>query len=146
MDLKNRIFDLLNAGKDVFLVGKSDSGKTYFAKNELIPFLKSKGLEVRYFQNCEEVVSMKGVAIVDEVESFQDLDFLEKEHPEEAPYYTDDYINKVNHWFENLRNLNEPAIFLVTRPGEKEVEHFAQKIKTSDWSGRPAEALVFQID
>lgn len=144
MDLKDRVFELLTTRKNVFLVGESDSGKTYFVTNELIPFLVGKRLEVHYFKNCDEVTRMNGIAIVDEVESFQDIEFLEKAHPEEIPYYSDEYIKKVNRWFEKLKDLNEPAVFLISRPGWKEVENFARTIKISDWSEYPTEALIFK--
>src|SRR3989344_1395233 len=96
MNYKNKIYNLTNQKKSLFLVGRTNSGKTYFILKELIPFLKSKGVEVTYFSNCNKITILpkKGIAIMDEVETFKDREFLEKRNKEKH-YYSDLYIKIV---------------------------------------------------
>ena len=143
--LNDEVFHLLTSGKSVFLVGKSDSGKTYFAKNELIPFLKNRGLDVHYFKDCDDLTApMAGIAVVDEVESFQDREFLENAHPNEKPYYEDAYIQKVNGWLRKLSSISNPAVYILSRNSDAEIQNFIKTIRKTDWNDGAVEVLKFE--
>jgi predicted AAA+ superfamily ATPase len=78
MDIKEKIYNLLVNKKSLFLIGPTDSGKSVFAKNELLLFLQSKGLSACYFSDCDHLPDSKiagDVAIIDEVEILQDRVF-----------------------------------------------------------------------
>ena len=98
MGLKNKIYNLANQKKSAFLVGESDSGKTHFVLKELVPFLKSKGVTITYFPDCDyiNVIPKIGIAIIDEVETFQDKEFLEKNYTARKPHYNKRYFQKIN--------------------------------------------------
>ncbi|MCR4274524.1 MAG: hypothetical protein NUW02_00525 [Candidatus Campbellbacteria bacterium] len=144
MNRKNKIYNLLKKKKSVFLVGTSDSGKTYFVLKELIPFLKRKKMAVSYFPDCDRIrTSPKGrVVIVDEVETFQDKEFLEKRSTEK-PHYSKKYLQKVARWFRVLKKIQTPAIFIVTRSMRDEVLHLQKILKTTDWDNRKVQTVVF---
>ncbi len=145
MGLENKIYHLINQKKSIFLVGESDSGKTYFVLKELIPFLKSKRLASTYFSDCDhiKVVPKTGVVIIDEVETFQDKEFLEKIRATEKSYYSKRYIQKVNRWFKKLKRVKVPSIYIITRNSKNEIEHFQKTVKTADWNKRVVEVVVF---
>ena len=85
MDLKEKIFNLLTNKKSLFLIGSTDSGKSWFVENELLPFLQSKNFSVCYFPNCDQLPNSEVVGdavIIDEMETFQDQTFLEAIHPD----------------------------------------------------------------
>src|SRR3989344_4644361 len=132
MDRKNKIYSLIKKGKSLFLVGKSDSGKTFFIKKELVPFLNSKKVKVLYFSNPDQIntSSKSGAVIIDEVETFQDKEFLEKNNTTEKTYYSKKYIKKVNEWFKKLKKVKIPSIYIITRNNEDEVKYFQKTIKT----------------
>ena len=145
MRLENNIYNLINRKKSVFLVGKSNSGKTYFIKNELIPFLKEKEMVVSYFSDGDQITSLpqKGIAVIDEVETFQDKEFLEKNNTTKKPYHTKKYAKKVNSWFKKLKKVKIPTIYIITRNNKNEIEHFQKIIKTTDWDNRKVKVVVF---
>ncbi|MFH1178102.1 MAG: hypothetical protein V1711_00025 [bacterium] len=145
MNRKNKIYNLIKQKKSLFIVGKSDSGKTFFIKRELIPFLNNKRISVSYFSDCDQIVIpfKTEVAIIDEVETFQDKEFLEKNNTTEKPYYSKQYIQKVNGWFKKLNKIKVPSIYIVTRKNENEVKHFQKTIKATDWDNRKVEVMIF---
>ena len=145
MNIIQEIFAILNSKRNVFLIGSSDSGKTWFVQNELIPFL-NKNNKVLYFENCDQlsVETIKDVdfIIVDEVEVLQDLHFLETIHPEEKPYFSSGYIAKIKGWFNKLNNVQQPGVFIITREKES-IQNFIRNVKTLDWNGMDAETIEF---
>lgn len=145
MNRKNKIYNLINQGKSLFLIGKSDSGKTFFVKKELIPFFNNKKVEVSYFSDCDKIITppKKGIAIIDEIETFQDKGFLEKNNTAEKPYYSKQYTQKINGWFKKLKGVKIPSIYLITRSNENEIKYFQKTIKTTDWDNRKVEVVVF---
>ena len=127
------------------MVGKSDSGKTFFIKRELIPFLNSKKVNILYFSNCDKITTTpkEGVAIIDEAETFQDREFLEKNNTAKKSYYNKQYIQKVNDWFKKLKKVKIPSIYIVTRNNTSEINHFKKTIKATDFDGRETDVVVF---
>ena len=146
MDTKERILGSLKEGRSLFLVGFGDSGKTWFAINELVPFLQKKGLDVTYFSDCDHLLGSATVGnavVVDEVEVLQDRAYLESTHPDERPYYSDDYVVKVKSWFDKLRNVQQPCVYIVTRNSTEDVKNFMEMIKKTDWDSRTIETVEF---
>ena len=114
--LTKKIYKELSARNSVALIGATDSGKTWYVKNELVPFLESSESKVKYFKDCKQKLEIKkddDIIIVDEVETFVDREYLEKRHPEEGPYYSKKYLNQVNGWHKKLKDIQKPAIFLI---------------------------------
>ncbi len=145
MNLKNKIYNIVSNKESLFLVGASDAGKTFFIKNQLIPYLEKKGIVVTYFSNCDKIkkIPTKGLVIVDEVETFLDKEFLEKNNNIEKPYYSESYINKVERWFKNLSNIKISSIYIVTRNNKKELSNFKKNIKKTDWSDKEVKVVLF---
>ena len=145
MDDKYKIYNLINQKKSLFLVGETNSGKTYFVINELIPFLKEKNIKVTYFSDCDSIIIVpkEGIAIIDEVETFQDKNYLEKTNVKENLYYTDSYIKKVKDWFKKLKKVKIPTIYITTRNGKKEIRYFVDNVKTTDWDERKVNVIIF---
>ena len=146
MELKEKIFNLLSNKKSLFLIGPTDSGKSYFIKNELLPFLQSKNFAVCYFSNCEQIPDSKIIGdgvIIDEMETFQDKDFLETIHINEKPYYTDQYLAKVKSWFDKLQNVQLPAVYVITRNSPVEIQNFIKTVKKTEWNNKDVECVEF---
>lgn len=118
------------------LVGPTDSGKTWFIRNEVIPNLKKEGYKMQYIKDCDwdfsDLTNIDFV-FVDEVETLTDRAFLEKRHPEEVPYYTDGYLETVKQWNEKLARIKTPAVFLIARNEDEEVDNLVKKMKVTDW-------------
>ena len=55
--LTEKIYKELLFRNNVLLIGLADSGKTYYALNELVPFLKNKKLNTVYFSNCNDFLN-----------------------------------------------------------------------------------------
>lgn len=146
MDIKNEIYNTLVSGQNIFLVGTADSGKSWFIKNELLPFLHNKGLSVLYFPDCTNLsdVGKENGAIIEEVEVLQDRGFLEKNHPNEQPYYTDEYLKRVMGWFRELARIKVPCVYVVTRNDRRDIDNFIKTIKKTDWDGREVARVEFQ--
>lgn len=73
----------------------------------------------------------------------QDKDFLHSIYPKENPYYSLKYLNKVKKWFDNLKYVRQPSIFIVTREKEA-IKNFIKTIKTLDWSTQKVRAIEFK--
>jgi len=146
LDIPHRILETLRSGRSVFLVGLADSGKTWFAQNELTPFLENQDIRVLYLANCDELPKKDGndvdIFIVDEVEIIQDVPFLETLHTEQKPYFSPEYVTKVRHWFSILNRIQKPGVFIITRKKEA-IENFVHNVKTLDWNGKNAEVVEF---
>ena len=58
--MKQEILQKIIEGKNILLVGKTNSGKSYFIKNKIIPLFKQKNINVSYFEECiQYFISMK---------------------------------------------------------------------------------------
>lgn len=145
-NLTEKIYKELLLRNNVLIVGPADSGKTYYALNELIPFFKEKGLNIAYFPNCNGFLNIPDntdIIIVDEVETLMDKGFLEQQHPKDKQYYSAEYLEKVKNWHNKLKLVQEPAVFILTRNKKEEIEYLIDNIKTTDW-GVPVKCLVFE--
>lgn len=152
MELAEEIRSIISEGDDVFLVGPTESGKSWFTVNELIPYLKENKLKVEYFP--DELLSLRegkplstpnkktDVIIFDEVETFLDKEFLGKRHPEENPYYEDSYIKNVNKTHENFKTINTRGIYIVTRNEKAEINNL-KSYHFSDW-GTDIQTIEFK--
>jgi len=144
--LTEKIYKELLSRKSVLVIGCTDSGKTHYALNELIPFLKVKKLNVIYFPNCNNLLNIPNnvdVAIIDEVETLADRDFLERQHPNDRPYYSAEYLEKVKNWHRILKNIQTPSVFVLTRNEKEEIKYLIDNIKTMDW-GTAVKCFVFE--
>lgn len=139
----------LKIGKqNILLIGATNSGKTFFVKNEIIPFLEKKWYKVIYFKDCHKLDPNKeaDIFIVDEVELLFDKDFLEKSNPEEIPYYTEDYLKTVEKWQKKLSEIKTQIICIVTRNTEEEIDYVFQNYKKLEWNNLPVEIVKFTRD
>ncbi len=136
----NKIYKNLKNNRNVFIVGPTNSGKTYFVLHELIPFLKKQGEKVQYFKDCNIFKNFiqKRIIIVDEVEVLLDREYLEKRHPEENPYYTKKYLSKVGKWYKKLEKNKNKVVYIVTRNDRKEIEYLHRKLKKDPFTGKKA--------
>ena len=143
-DLKQTILELLKKDISVLLIGKTDSGKTYFILNELIPYLKTTGLEVKYYKDCNQVNGLpkEDVVIIDEVETLLDTEQLEAQHPEENPYFSEEYLDKIQQGHEKLKQIKQPCIYVITRNDSEDIDYFLKNIKTVDWDNRKVEIAL----
>lgn len=147
MALKDQLYDALALGRSVMLVGTADAGKSWFMEHELLPFLRGKGLSVSYFSDCTKLSGFEGGAdatVIEEVEVLEDKDVLEKNHPDERPYYTDEYFKKVRGWFEELARMKMPCVYVVTRNDRRDIDNFVKTVTKADWDGREVLALEFR--
>ncbi len=130
-NLTKEIFDAIKNGKNVFLVGATDSGKSWFLQNEIIPFLRENNYKVCYLEDSladSHISENCDIVIADEYETFVDKDFLEKRHPEEVPYYSGSYIKQVNNCQKTLGNARFPVVFVITRNEDVEIDYLVNKI------------------
>lgn len=135
MTLKELKKDLLEKN-NIVLVGSTNSGKSWFIAEELIPSLEKEGYKVSYIKECGDIhgnFKKADFVVVDEVETFFDREYLEKRHPEETPYYTDDYVEKVQGWHKNLENISVPSVFIITRNNEEEIDNLVDNMIYTDW-------------
>ena len=144
--LAKKIVKSLKNGKSVFLVSKMDEGKTYFTKNFLVPYLKKTGVKVVYFKNINKLKIAKNLEfpVIDEVEILSDRKFLEKEHPEENPYYPEKYLKLVKKWHEKLSEIKAPAIYLITRNNKKEINYLKKNTSKVEWNKSPIIVLEYK--
>lgn len=144
-NLTEAIYKELSRGNSVLLVGKEDSGKTYFVENTLIPFLKNKNIKAVYFPDCNvlDISQKEDIFIVDEVETLLDKDFLEKRYPKEKPYYSSTYLETVKRWHDKLRLIFFPSIFILTRNSKEDIDYILKNIDHIDW-GVPVKCLFFE--
>ncbi|PIZ00116.1 hypothetical protein COY62_04330 [bacterium (Candidatus Howlettbacteria) CG_4_10_14_0_8_um_filter_40_9] len=145
-DLTKTIYKELSAGNSVALIGATDFGKTWYVKNELIPFLESNEFKVKYFKDCKQKLEIKkddDIVIVDEVETFVDREYLESRHPEEDPYYSEKYLEQVKGWHKKLKYIQKPAVFVITRNEDEEISYLVDNLDETDW-GTHIKSIVFE--
>lgn len=144
MNLLNKIAIGLIRRENMVLIGTSDSGKTKFVKEELIPELEKKGKKVAYFKDGANIKEQEAdVYIFDEVETFSDREYLEEKYPEEKPYYTDEYEKKVKDWFWEYKKYDAACLYVITRKTKEDVEYLSDHFKWADWDDRRLETFIF---
>lgn len=142
--MEDIILEKILVGKNVLIVGKTNSGKTYFVKNKLIPTLKKNNLKIVYFENCEKLqVDSSDIYIVDEIEILFDKSFLEKNHPKEKPYYSKEYLEKVQKWQNELSKITKPVICVITRNDQAAIDNLVKDYKNLEWNNLPVEIIEF---
>ena len=143
--MEERILHLVNNNRDVLLVGPTDAGKSYFIRNTLIPFFEKHGKKVSYFENLDQEISPQNdyVVILDEFEILEDKTFLETLHPEEHPYYSEEYLEKVKGWMKKVKQIENRCIYIVTRNEMPEIENIKN---IQDFSfGKDVAVVVYDI-
>lgn len=138
-NLTTNIYREISARKNVLLVGPTDSGKTWYIKNILVPFLHEKKIKVIYFPNLDFFqgpADSTDVFIVDEVETLIDQDFLETHSNNPEQYYPKNYLAKVKVWHDRLRKLTAPSIFILTRNNQGEIDNIVNKLMVTDWGAK----------
>lgn len=147
LKLNEKILSILRSNRSVLLVGQTNSGKTWFIKKEFMPFLKKQNIKTVYFANPGKLFATKvkdaDFIIVDEVEIMQDKDFLQNIHFKENPYYSPKYLNKVKKWFNNLKYVGQPSIFIVTREKEA-IKNLIKTVKILEWNNQKVRVVEFK--
>lgn len=142
--LENIIVKKLLNNKNIILVWETNKWKSYFIENKVLPILKEKNINFSYFEDCERLVNnSSNIYLIDEVEVLFDKDFLEKNHPEENPYYTNKYIKKVRNWHTKLAQINSTMICIVTRNKQNERTYLVNNYKFLEWNKEPVEVIEF---
>jgi hypothetical protein len=141
-EILQRVLD----GRNIIIIGETNSGKSYFVKNEIIPLLEKNNFKVSYSEDCEslKINSRCDVFIVDEVEILFDKEFLENMYPEKMPYYTDNYLKKVKSWLNKLSKITKPIICTITRNGKTEIDYVYENYKSLEWNNLPVDVVKFE--
>lgn len=143
-DLSKQITDLLSQNKSIVLVGPTNSGKSYWVEHTLIPELE-KGKKIAYFKETTDIKETDAdIYIFDEAETLFDKEFLEERHPEENPYYTPAYLEKVKSWHEMYKKFGKPSLYIITRNSEEELDHLVQNFTHTDWDNRGILTIRFE--
>ncbi|MDP1718945.1 MAG: hypothetical protein Q8L24_00780 [bacterium] len=143
-DLVSKISELLLRNKSALLVGPSDSGKTYWVENELIPSLKQNH-KVVLFKDAEAIQNKQGdIFIFDEAETLFDQSFLEELHPDKRPYYSIEYLDRVRGWYKLYAQFSGATLFVISRNNSAEVDNLVQNFKRADWDDRVIVTFKFE--
>ncbi len=138
--MKQSIVELVKKGEDVVIIGPSDSGKTYFVINKLIPGLEGENLRVAYFEDGDHIddKAVCDVVIFDEAETLSDQESIENQ---DGTPYPREYLDKVANWGVQYKVFNQPAIFIVSRKVED-----AQVLVLNPpiFRHKPCRAIVFK--
>ncbi len=147
--LEEIIYKNTREGMSMFLIGQTNSGKTWFIEHILIPYLDKMGVSVQYFKNAEEIAGVKSktdLIIIDELETFQDARHLEQNHPNEKSYYQTSYIKRVENWFSVLKNIKNICLYVISRNNKEDINFLANSCQFADWDNRKIVTLVFSKD
>lgn len=139
------IFDNINNNQSSVIIGPTDGGKTWFIENELIPYLVKEGEKVCYINEClnnTKIDSNTDVIIADEFETFFDKENLEKRYLKDAPYYSKEYVEKVNACHKSLKNIKVPVIFVITRNDKEDIKYLLYNLREVD-SGQKVTVFTF---
>lgn len=139
--MEEKVVKLLKQGKSVAIVGASDSGKTYFVCNKLIPRLKAGGLKVLYFAEGDLIKEGESdVVVFDEVETLFDQERIENK---EGKLYDQDYLEKVKDWGDKYKTFSSPAVFVISR-NEEDIEYLSKNLE--NLAGRDCVVFPFRKD
>jgi len=142
-DLLTKVSNILLQLKSVVLVGPTQSGKTHWIKNNLIPNLESMGKSVEYLKDGHEISKdLADIVICDEVETLFDKKYLQNG---DENYYTEEYLNTVrNKWYKNYSTLPASTLFVITRNEPSHINNLFQNFRRADWDNREIEILKFE--
>ena len=127
----------LSSKKSVLLIGPTDSGKTWYVKNELIPYLNNQSLSASYFENPDEFINSGNdtnsvdACIFDEVETFEDKNLLTNKYGD--GYYSSEYVKKTTSWIKAFSFVKAPSVFIVTRNKRDEIDYLITNTHQLDW-------------
>lgn len=139
-----QILQEIRHGNNVYVIGASNSGKTYFATQILLPMLQEMYTEAAYYSTCSHLpIHTIAPAIIDEVEIMEDYQFLQSLHPEEYPFYSQEYLQKVSKWDTELKHIQTPSIALITRNDPESQIYLTKTIQTCSWNNYPVQILRF---
>lgn len=142
-NLLTKILDTLAQPKSVVLIGATDSGKTYWIQNTLLPHLEALGARAEYLKDGSKLPHESStVVICDEVETLFDKDFLQAQS--EESHYTQKYLNKIDGWYKNYSKLPIGTLFVITRNQPDEIENLLQNFKQADWDNREITVVKFE--
>lgn len=143
--MTEEIYNQLIVGANVLLVGPTDSGKTYYIQNTLIPFLGKNGKAVGYFKDGNEIdySQEKDFYVFDEVEILSDKNLLEQLHPEEKPYYSDEYLKTVSEWQTKYSQCAKPSLFILTRNDSQTVNFLKDNYVRLEWNQKPVGVFIW---
>lgn len=145
-NLTRDIYKEISGKKNILLVGPTDSGKTWYVKNTLIPFLQEKNLKTLYCSDVDfipEQINDFDVLIVDEIETLLDKSFLEAGSNDSEPYYSKEYLDKVENWHVKLEKIDIPGVFILTRNKPEEIKNIVDNYVELDW-GAKIKSFVFE--
>ena len=66
-----------------------------------------------------------------------------KDH-NEKPYYNKEYLIKTKKWFNKLKDIKIPCVYIIIRNSEIEIQNFINIIKKTDWDRRSVKCLNFK--
>lgn len=139
------IIENLMDSKNILLVWKTNTWKTHFIINELVPLLKKQWINFSYFSDCDELSNNKSdIYLVDEVELLFDKEFLEKMNPDENPYYNNIYLNKVKKWHKKLSWIKNTVLCIVTRNQETAIQNLLKSYKLFEWNNSYVKVIKFK--
>lgn len=142
--MRDYIIKALLDSKNIILVWKTNSWKTYFIENSLISLLKEKNINFSYFKDCNDLnINNSEIYLIDEVELLFDREYLELNHPEENPYYSENYLEKVKKWHDKLSKIEKPILCVVTRNDKKEVNNLIKNYNFLEWNWKKTEVIEF---
>lgn len=142
-DLAQYITTLIQQEKNIYIVGSTNSGKTYFAKHILLPTLQRYFPEAKYYPTCDALnIHTYVPAIIDEVEILEDAPLLQTLHPEDHPFYTHDYMQTISQWTKELEKIQAPCIALITRNDKESQNYLKERIKICSWNGKAVSVFI----
>lgn len=140
--MEDYILQKIKNKENIALIGETNSGKTWFIKNQLAPYLEKHGIKVAYFENCDKIDNnnQADCFIVDEVEVLTDWGYLKEKYGQD--YYSNSYLEKVKNWYRKLLTIIKPTIFIITR-NHGDAEYLVNNFKYLEWNQLPVNAVKF---
>ncbi len=142
------IYENVKAKKSTALIAPSGAGKSWFALHDLVPFLKKNGLECLYIkESITDDISTGDYdyIVADEFETLLDKEYLQTEYPEDDPYYTETYLDRVMLSHDKFTKIDKPIIFIITRNADKDIVYLQNNLKIID-SGQEVQPIYFIRD
>jgi hypothetical protein len=142
-DLLKEVINKLINHESVILVGPTDSGKTHWIENVLIPHLKLLGKTPQYLKDGDALPEVgSDIVICDEVETLFDEACLKDKSLKK--YYNEEYLEKVRKWYENYAQLPKSTMYVITRNAQKQINNLVKNFHNADWDNRPISVIEFK--